>query len=304
MNEAPIPVISVIVLTYNQQHTVGRTIDSILAQKTHYPYEIIIGEDASPDDNTRGVCERYAELHAPKIRLLPQAANKGVVRNYVDCLMACRGKYIAICAGDDWWSDPEKLEIQVSFLEHNPDYVLTHGGVMISNVVTSELRQQRVVEVSPGADIFARLIKSNYIIAPTVCYRREAAERIDFADFIDRGYAMEDYPTWLALSCMGKFHAVDRPLVTYSISDSSISNHNVLDKQIAFEYSILNVRQGMVRSVGRQAQFSDLVLNNIFLRKAYRICMRFGDKQRAREYILRVKRKGVRDLFKLLKTFI
>ena len=101
--------ISVVVCTYNQEDTIARTLDSILMQQCHLPYEIIIGEDCSTD-NTLSICQQYAEHHPGIIRVMANKPNKGVVRNYFDCLLAADGKYIADCAGDDFWTDPLKLE--------------------------------------------------------------------------------------------------------------------------------------------------------------------------------------------------
>ena len=92
--------ISVIVITYNQERTIGRTLDSILNQRCHLPLEIIIGEDASID-NTRKICETYAERFPKMVKLMEKAPNKGIVDNYFDCLLTCKGKFIADCAGDD-----------------------------------------------------------------------------------------------------------------------------------------------------------------------------------------------------------
>ena len=79
--------ISVIVTTYNQEHTIGRTLDSIIKQRCHLPIEIVLGEDCSTD-NTRSVCEDYAERYPDVVRLMPKTPNKGLVDNYFDCLLA------------------------------------------------------------------------------------------------------------------------------------------------------------------------------------------------------------------------
>ena len=105
--------ISVVVCTYNQEDTIARTLDSILMQQCHVPYEIIIGEDCSTD-HTRDICKSYAEKHPNVIRLIANKQNKGVLDNYFDCLLAAQGKYIADCAGDDFWTDPLKLEKEVT----------------------------------------------------------------------------------------------------------------------------------------------------------------------------------------------
>ena len=86
--------VSVIVLAYNQQDSIARTLDSILMQKCRLPIEIVVGDDASTD-GTRAVCEDYARRYPDIVRLMPAAPNKGMVDNYFDCMLACRGKYIA-----------------------------------------------------------------------------------------------------------------------------------------------------------------------------------------------------------------
>lgn len=110
---------SVIIITYNQAGSISRAIDSILAQRYTYPYEIVIGDDASTD-GTRHICEQYAGKHPDIIRLMPQAPNKGIVGNYFDCLEACRGEYFADCAGDDYWEDPLRLQRQTEYLDSHP----------------------------------------------------------------------------------------------------------------------------------------------------------------------------------------
>ena len=119
------PLVSVIVLTYNQQDTIARTLDSILAQRVSFPFEIVIGEDAGTD-GTRSICEDYVRRYPDKVRLMPKAPNKGVVRNYFDTLEACRGEYIADCAGDDYWTSDTKLQRQADILMQRPEVAVVH----------------------------------------------------------------------------------------------------------------------------------------------------------------------------------
>lgn len=112
--------ISVVVCTYNQQSTIGRTLDSILAQRCHVPMEVVIGDDHSTDA-TLTVCRQYAARHPDIVRIVEQASNRGLQNNYFDCLLETRGRYIADCAGDDFWTDPLKLEKQVTVLQQHPE---------------------------------------------------------------------------------------------------------------------------------------------------------------------------------------
>jgi glycosyltransferase involved in cell wall biosynthesis len=117
--------ISVIVTTYNQEDTIARTLDSILSQKCHLPFEIVIGEDCSTD-RTGDICRDYARRYPDIIRLFSNSPNKGMVDNYFDCLLACRGELIADCAGDDFWVDDEKLEKESRIMEGDDSITLVH----------------------------------------------------------------------------------------------------------------------------------------------------------------------------------
>lgn len=229
------PIVSVIVATYNQERTIGRTLDSILAQKTRYSFEIIIGEDASPDDSTRCICEDYANRWPDIIKLMPKAPNKGLLVNYRDCLAQSCGRYVASCAGDDWWHNENKIELQVGFLEENPDFVLSYSGAVVDSIDKGQIREVRVVKLDRGVNVFERLLKSNFVIAPTVCFRRDVLPEIHFDEFVKRGYMAEDYPMWLIMSLYGRFYALDCATVTYTQATGSASNFDSLEAQIKFK---------------------------------------------------------------------
>ena len=152
--------ISVVVVTYNQAETIGRTLDSVLMQQCHVPFEIVIGEDCSTDD-TRAICQDYAEKHPDIIRLVCNERNKGLVDNYFDCLLACRGKYIADCAGDDFWIDPQKLEKEVTVMEKHPEVTMVITNWQYYNEqtrVTAPSRQRQHAPITPGKDLLQAII--------------------------------------------------------------------------------------------------------------------------------------------------
>ena len=166
------PTISVIVITYNQEETIGRTLDSILMQQCHVPYEIVVGEDCSTD-NTLVVCKRYAEQHPDTIRILANKENKGPVNNYFDCMLQCRGEYIADCAGDDFWSDPKKLEKEVSILETSPNITLVHTAWnnfhVDSGLTTESDRQPFTAPVTKGTEMLEDIIVQTRIPVVHLC---------------------------------------------------------------------------------------------------------------------------------------
>lgn len=115
------PLISAIVLTYNQCAYIADCIEGILSQDTAFAYEIIIADDCSTD-GTREICESYAAKYPSLIKLVASEQNVGAVANEQRAFLAAKGKYIATCEGDDFWSDTMKLQRQVDFLESHPDY--------------------------------------------------------------------------------------------------------------------------------------------------------------------------------------
>lgn len=130
------PLVSVCVPTYQHEPYIRACIESILRQKTNFSFEIVIGEDASTD-GTREICQAYSAKYPDKIRLFLRSRkdviyidNRATGRfNFTETMKAARGKYIALCEGDDYWVDDHKLQMQVEFLEMNPGFSLVHTNV-------------------------------------------------------------------------------------------------------------------------------------------------------------------------------
>ena len=133
--------LSVFVVTYNQEKYIRQCLDSILMQKVDFDYEVVIGEDHGTD-GTRAICEEYAAKY-PQVRLLPLIENLGITKNWQRVLSECKGDYIAMCEGDDYWIDSNKLQIQMSFLEHNKEYPLCFHKVIVK---TDSLSDKRIFE--------------------------------------------------------------------------------------------------------------------------------------------------------------
>lgn len=124
------PLVSICCITYNHEKYIKNAIESFLMQKTDFPFEIIIHDDASTD-RTADIIKEYEKKYPDIINPIYQTENqysKGVNVAFITFKKA-KGRYIAICEGDDYWTDPMKLQIQTTFLERNPDYVITYAAV-------------------------------------------------------------------------------------------------------------------------------------------------------------------------------
>lgn len=120
MVEEPLsaPMVSVAVIAYNVGKYISETIESVLSQKTNFKFELVIGEDCSTD-NTREIILEYQKKYPNIIKPLLHQKNLGLTPNSVATQNACKGKYIALLDGDDYWTDDNKLQQQVAFLEKN-----------------------------------------------------------------------------------------------------------------------------------------------------------------------------------------
>ena len=121
MNAAAPPVeLSVLVMTYNHIRFIGQALDSALAQRTDFPYEILVSEDCSTDGTREAVIERAAR-EPDRIRLLLSTVNLRSNAVVSRGIAAARGTYVAFLDGDDYWTDPRKLQKQVDFLRAHPE---------------------------------------------------------------------------------------------------------------------------------------------------------------------------------------
>jgi len=126
------PKVSVCVITYNHQRFLPRTLDSLLLQEAKFPWEVVVVDDASTDA-TPAILDDYAARHPERIRAYHNPRNRGPFRNFLYALHQCRGEYIAVCEGDDYWLSADKLRKQVGQLDANQDCAGSlHDAVVVN----------------------------------------------------------------------------------------------------------------------------------------------------------------------------
>lgn len=172
------PVVSVIMITYNHENFIKQAIEGVLNQETNFPFELIIANDCSPD-STALIVENIINSHpiSDLINFIDNKTNLGANRNYLNAYKESKGKYIAVCEGDDFWADETKLQRQVDFLEKNPEYVLTYhdakcideNGSFINSVHNSKPQKEfSKLELQQG----------NQPLFLTTCYRKVPIESL------------------------------------------------------------------------------------------------------------------------------
>jgi glycosyltransferase involved in cell wall biosynthesis len=167
-----IPKVSVVTITYNQDKYVAQTLDGFIEQETDFPYEVVVADDCSTD-KTPEIIAKYASKYPHIFRVLPRKNNMGSWENFVDALKHTKGEYIALCEGDDYWTDPKKLQLQADFLDSHKDYVINFHLVDVFFEGKPEERSIFPAENSRSDFSTMALLKGNFIQTNSVMYRRQ-----------------------------------------------------------------------------------------------------------------------------------
>jgi len=240
--------VTIVCTTYDHEKYIEDAIKGFLIQETKFPFDIIIHDDASTD-NTPDIIRKYEKLYPKLIRPIYQTENQysKVVSIWVDIISPiARGKYIALCEGDDYWIEPLKLQMQVDFLEKNKEYGLAHGECNFyyeeekrwvhranKNLTNKNLFLNR-------QEIFKELIDSTYRIrTATVVFKKELLTRIKPNNIT---FKMGDTPLWLDLLQHADFKYFDKVFSVYRIIGESASRSKNFVKQKRFKLSMAEMR--------------------------------------------------------------
>ena len=172
--------VSIVCITYNHEPYLRKALDGFLMQQTTFPIEIILAEDGSTDA-TRVICEEYVSRYPERIRYIVRDHNVGYNQNEFEAMQAARGKYIAFCEGDDYWTIPDKLQRQVDWLETHPDYSVCWHRCRHLMADTGEMREDDCGKILPpgaeGIEIDLDTYFAGWYTQPlTMVFRREALD--------------------------------------------------------------------------------------------------------------------------------
>lgn len=224
--------VSIVCTAFNHEKYIEKTIQGFLNQRCSYRYEILIHDDASTD-HTAEIIKKYEKQYPDKIRVVYQKENqhsKGKSATKVLLDMA-RGKYVALCEGDDYWNDASKLQMQVDFLEEHDSYsACVHSGYYCyeNGVIKKDLFRAFTKDKEVTTN---ELIRDWLFPTASIVYRRKC--RPDY----DLGYGKNlpcgDFPLLIYLSTKGQIYYFDRPMCVYrTMSQSSLSLKRLKNKKL------------------------------------------------------------------------
>lgn len=265
------PLISVCIITYNHERFIARAIESALKQKVNVPIEICIGEDAS-SDATRSICLSFAERYPEKIRLFlrDRSTVKYIdgrptgVFNFLETLKACKGEYIALLEGDDYWTEDNKLQAQLDFLINRPN--ATGCGHLAKVYRTqddsfgatipftlSSAKTINLIDVLEGGSIFptaSLLFKRNALFPLPYWYEKEPSDwKLEVAllkggdlvmlPFEGSVYCMHETGVYSSESSLNQLKYRERQALDILNADKKNKDHNAaLKRYLANTYAL------------------------------------------------------------------
>jgi glycosyltransferase involved in cell wall biosynthesis len=237
------PVISIGIVCHNYGHYIARAIDSVLAQKMSFSFELIIADDAS-SDNSREIITSYAARYPGVIRIIMNEKNQGPVYCARELMKEAKGKYIAWLDADDYWSCEEKLQHQIGFLETHPDYLgCFHDSEIISEMSSEENNSQSLNSYryysqfnhySPDFEPL-QLLMRNIIPTASLVFRNR-----DFSAFFSSFNLPVQSFSWafqLEIIKAGKFRYFNKPWSVYNDHAFGLSK-----KLTSESFSLNNIR--------------------------------------------------------------
>ncbi len=266
--------VSIFMLTYNQEQFIAQAIGSILNQDTNFKYQLVIGEDCS-EDNTRAICEEYAVQFPEKIKLLPDLGkNIGLIQNYLRTIKACNGEYIAICDGDDYWIDSNKLQKQVDYFRANPTCFIL--GTKYKRLYSNGEFELVKKELPTSTYTFDDLIFENIVTSVTVMFRNiqnqesipEWINRFPYGDWPTYLWTIKDkgtveflddvtavYRTDIGVSAKIRKHHSETAKVNLEIVKSIASDNSFSGKIKVIKQSVLKHKKELLACYNREKQY-------------------------------------------------
>lgn len=206
------PVVSVCIISYNQKNFIREAIESALIQEIPFPYEIVISDDCSTD-GTKEICLEYSRRFPEKIKFIERLENVGALKNFYNTLQRCRGDYIALLEGDDYWTSKEKLKKQVSFLKKNPDFSICFHSVKLQK--GKKLVHDNITRVPDSVTTINDLAWGNYIHTPSCVFRNNFKGR-EYPAFVYHA-PVGDFVLHMLNAQYGKIKCLDEVMAVYRI---------------------------------------------------------------------------------------
>jgi hypothetical protein len=208
--------VSVAITSFNSEKWLARALDSVLEQRAPFPIEIVVGDDCSLD-GTVGVAMSYRDRHPDMIKVIARSKNIGIQQNYYDTFTHCRGKYIAWLDADDYWTDPEKLQVQIQMMEDDP--TISASGHVVRWVTTEREFIRMHPSSPPGRYGLGEMVRRNFLPSVSVVFRNGIQAKLPEWYFDLK--PVTDWPIWILAAQSGDIVLLERVMADYTLTPGS-----------------------------------------------------------------------------------
>jgi glycosyltransferase involved in cell wall biosynthesis len=252
-------IVSISCISYNQAPYIRQCLDGFLMQKTNFAFEVLVHDDCSTDGTDKIIAEyalKYPEIIKPIYEVENQYQNGKPMGSAVWNFPRSRGKYLAICEGDDYWTDSNKLQMEVDYLESHPEcgMVYTESQVLMNDtgdIYTNQSCQQNFVDI---------LTNEDRIVTLTTCFRKQL-----FNDYVnnidvDSNWKMGDLPMWLYFSYKSKLKLLPCVTGVYRFLSESASHSKLISKKISFSLNSFHIREYFAKKYNAEKYLKAIAL--------------------------------------------
>lgn len=264
-----IPLVSIKCLVYNQAPYLRQCLDGFVMQKTTFQFEAIVHDDASSDDSAviiREYADKYPDIIKPLFEIENQYTKVGFagLDNLIDVHL--KGKYIALCEGDDYWTDPYKLQKQVDYLENHPECGLVHTKHKKYIEETDTFESGWAEETC-----FDKNLERNRICTLTTCFRKSLYDRYINEHFPRDTWPMGDAPLWLYIMSLSSSKLLNDETGVYRVLKESASHSESLEKNLSFLYGGYKMKNFFIKKYRKEEfqKINDLYVVNELKRLSY-----------------------------------
>lgn len=266
------PLVSICCTTYNHEKYIEDALEGFLIQETDFYFEILVHDDASTD-NTADIIREYESMYPNLIKPIYQKDNqfsKGK-NPFLDFnLPQAKGKFIALCEGDDYWQNGNKLQLQVDLLDQNPEYGLVHSGVDIFHEEynkKSVFKRKSTIDELSGS-VLKKLIFINFITTCSVCIRTQIISQYirEFKQNERANWKIGDYPLWLYTAYYHEMGFINQSLATYRVLKKSASHFIDYEKEMTYIDTIFDIKNSFYNKFPELKPMKDIGTVNIYKR--------------------------------------
>ncbi len=277
------PTVSIICDVYNHGPYIRQCLEGFVNQQTSFPFEVLVHDDASTD-NSAEIIREYEAKYPEIIKPIYQSENKYSKKISIWCnfqFPRIKGKYVAFCEGDDYWTDTLKLAKQVTFLEANPDYTLSYSKAKIYNQVINQFEDYTFGHL---VNSYKKLLEDNHIPTPSVCLRTNIINTYIESILKNQNWRIGDYPLWLHAAGCGKIQFINETTCVYRVLPCSASHHKTFIEILNFREEVVSIKKILLEKHKLNVFQKWYILNKTYL-SLLELCIEYKNKKGTRKYL-------------------